>query len=371
MALAVTTSLASPVAGAFLGLGALAWLATERRAAAIGLGLAAVVPAGLVALAFPEQGTFPFVLSSALPTIAAALLVVAVLPERPRTLRVAAALYALLVIASAVVPSAFGGNAARLGALLAGPLVAGALWPRHRRVVLLVAPALLWWQWAAAIDDVRHASGDPFTKAATYAPLVAELRERAPAGPYRVEVPFTDSHYESLHLARHVPLARGWLRQADRAFNDELFYEDRPLDPRRFRRWLDEHAVAFVALPLGALDYSAAREADLVRAGPAFLREVWRDEHWRLFAVRGRAPLASGAARATAMGIDTVTLHATRPGAALVRVRWTPYWRLAHGAGCVEKAGAWTRVRLRRPGPARLVIDVAPGRVRSTAPRCG
>ena len=365
--LAAATSLTSPVAGAFLGLGALAWLLCDRRRAAVLLGLAAVAPAALVALAFPEQGTFPFVASSALPAIAASLLVVAVLPARPRVLRAAAALYAALVVLSALVPSPMGGNAVRLGTLLAGPVVAGALWPVNRRLVLVVAPALLWWQWGSAVDDVVRAVDDPYARASTYAPLRAALAAQAPSAPHRVEVAFTDGHWESLHLGRHVPLARGWLRQTDREVNG-LFYDDRPLDPARYRRWLDANAVAFVALPLSRLDYSAAREADLLRTGPGYLDEVWRDRRWRLFAVRRPMPLATGAATATGMDADGVALQARRAGSTLVRVRWTPYWRV--DGGCVLRAGDWTRVRLPRPGPARLRIDVRLGRVRAAGARC-
>ncbi|HYF27052.1 MAG TPA: hypothetical protein VD931_15015 [Baekduia sp.] len=366
-ALAALTSLASPVAALFLGVGALAWLLTERRGAALALGAGAVVPAGLVGVAFPQEGTFPFVASSALPAIGGALLVAAVLPARQRTLRLAAVLYAVLVVASAVVPTAFGGNAVRLGALLGGPLVAGALWPARRGVVLAAVPALLWWQWGSAVDDVVRATGDRYTRAATYRPLLAQLERRAPAGPFRVEVPFTDSHWESLHLGREVPLARGWLRQTDRAVNG-LFYEDGPLDAARYRRWLNDNAVAFVALPLGALDHSAAREADLVRSQPAYLREVWRDADWRLFAVRDPAPAATGAARALALQVEGAELAASRAGTGLVRVRWTPYWQL--DGGCVQRAGDWTRVTFPRPGRYRLRIAVAPGRVLAGERRC-
>lgn len=366
--LAAFTSLASPVAGAFLGLGALAWLLTGGRGRAFALGVAAVAPAGAVAVAFPEDGTFPFVASSALPAIALSLVVAAALPARPRALRLAAALYALLVVLSATVPSPMGGNAVRLGALVAGPVLAGALWPARRGVLLLLAVPLLWWQWGSAVDDVVRARDDPFARASTYAPLERALEDRDPGRPHRVEVPFTDGHWESLHLGRHRPLARGWLRQTDREVNG-LFYDDRPLTAGRYRRWLDDNAVAFVALPLGALDYSAAREADLLRRRPAYLQEVWHDDRWRLFAVRDPAPLAVGAAAAVRMDVDGVVLRARRPGAALVRVRWTPYWRLE--GGCVTRAGAWTRVRLPRPGTFRLRIDVALDRVRAGGRRCG
>ena len=53
------------------------------------------------------------------------------------------------------------------------------------------------------------------------------------------------------------------------------------------------------------------------------------------------------------LGSDEVLLRVKKPGTALVRVRWTPYW-LAKG-GCVERADEWTRVTARegRVSPPR------------------
>ena len=64
-------------------------------------------------------------------------------------------------------------------------------------------------------------------------------------------------------------------------------------------------------------------------------------------------------------------LTATRPGPVDLRVRFTPYWRIATGHGCVgEGPGGWTRLRVRRPGPVVLEASFALGRVRASAPRC-
>jgi hypothetical protein len=51
-------------------------------------------------------------------------------------------------------------------------------------------------------------------------------------------------------------------------------------------------------------------------------------------------------------------------------VRFTPYWELTQGRGCVAPDGDATRLTLRRAGPVRLAIRFAPGRIRATAPRC-
>jgi hypothetical protein len=260
-----------------------------------------------------------------------------------------------------------GGNAVRLGALLAGPAAALALWPRRRALLLLLAPALLYWQWQTPVDDWVRASDDASIEAPYY-DGVARFLETRPGPPFRVEVPFTDNHWEASLLARHVPLARGWERQLDREVNP-LFYDDEPLTPERYRRWLDDNAVRYVALADAPIDYSAAAEAALVRTRPPYLHEVWRDRHWRVFEVRDAAPLARGAT-VTALDADRIELDAPRAGRVALRVRWTPYRRLDRGRGCVVQDGDWTALDLRAPGRAVLHASFAPGRIRATSPRC-
>src|SRR5262249_20269752 len=127
----------------------------------------------------------------------------------------------------------------------------------------------------------------------------------------------------------------------------------------------------YVALADAPVDYSAAREAALVRAGTPFLKPVWHDAHWRVFAVRRAAPIAAGAgARLVALDPDHLVLDAPRAGRIGLRVRWTPYWRLQEGRGCVVKDGDWTALELRAAGRVQLRTDFAPCRIRATSPRC-
>ena len=109
----------------------------------------------------------------------------------------------------------------------------------------------------------------------------------------------------------------------------------------------------------------------LIRTRPAYLREVFHDAHWRVYEVTGAAPLASGAgARVTAMDTDTVDLDVPRPGRVTLRVRFTPYWRIAQGQGCVRSAGNWTALTVRRPGHVRIAAAFALSRVHADGPRC-
>lgn len=349
--LGVLTPLASPVAGAFLALAGATWAVGSRRRRGLLLAAAGVAPVVALVVVFPEGGTEPFVPSAFWPALAALLALSLLLPRDERLLRAGAALYAVALVLCFVVPTAVGGNVTRLAALTAGPLVACALWPRRPLLLALVAVPLVYWQVMPPIRDVVVSSGDPSTRAAYYAPLVHRL-DREPR-PLRVEVPFTRSHWEAAWLAAHVPIARGWERQLDRARNP-LFYDDRPLTATRYTAWLRANAVGFVAVPDVPLDVSAIREAALIRSGVPALRLVWRNAHWRLYRVTGARPL--GARRIGGAGF---VLHAARPGVHVVRVRFSPHWAIVQGSGCVSRTtDGFTRVRATRPGVVRVAIDV-------------
>jgi hypothetical protein len=166
-----------------------------------------------------------------------------------------------------------------------------------------------------------------------------------------VEVPLTRSHWEAALLAPSVSLARGWEKQLEERYNGVLLA--RGLTAAGYERWLHEQAVAYVALPDVPLDPSSAREGSLIRAGLPYLEEVFRSRHWRVFRVLSPTPLLSGPGRLTALGNDSFALLARAPGRFVVRVRFTRYWTLTRGTGCVTRApGGWTQVTVRAPGVA-------------------
>ncbi len=350
--LAVASALASPLTGAFLGLAALTGapvLSRSTRRARAGLALAALLPAGALALAFPTAGHEPFAASSFWPALALLVILAALAPA----LRPGVALYALACVAAYAVPTPVGGNVVRLGALFAGPVAAAVLAPRRRALALLALP-LAYWQLQAPIRDIVTVHGDPSTQAAYYAPLERFLAT-TPGGPRRIEVPFTRAHWEAALLAPGVALARGWERQLDISGN-AVFYRPH-LSSAAYAAWLRDTAVAFVARPDVALDYSARQEARLIDAGPPYLRPVARLAHWRVYAVAGARPLAAAPAVLIAAGPDRFVLRFARPGTSLVRLRFTRYW-VASG-GCVGPApGGFTAVTARRAGPLVVVAHL-------------
>jgi hypothetical protein len=375
--LAILCPLGSPVAGAFLTLTAFtAALAGPARArgAALLVAIAGVVPTGLLVVAFPEGGHQPYALPAFLPVPVTMAIFVILLPRAERALGAGALLYAAMAVVAFVTPTPFGGNASRLGELFAGPVALCALlslrrtWLFRTPVLALFVP-LLFWQLSAPVRAVLNGEDDQSRYRAYYRPLVDFLEDNQQP-PGRVEVVFTDAHWEAADVAIHQPIARGWERQLDIGRNS-LFY-DGTLSERTYRQWLEENAVRWVALPDTKLDYSGRQEARLVAGGLPYLNLRWTSPHWRVYEVTSPHPLVvqEGGARmrALALGAEGVGLTVERPGSALVRVRWTPYW-IADGA-CVEDAGGWTRVSARRAGPLRLRIDFSPARVFQHGRRC-
>jgi hypothetical protein len=376
--LALACGLASPVAGAFLGLGVMAYGLADRshRWIALALLAAAMGPALAIGFAFGTDGREPFDLSTFWPLPLMAIGFALVIPREERTLRIAAVLYALACCAAYVIDSPMGGNAARLAGLLGAPLLVTVLAargaPRSRALVAIAAvtlAGLTFIQWSPPVRDVIKAFEDPSAEASYYEPLNAFL-DGAPGPPGRVEIPFTRSHWEAYEVGKDHPLARGWLRQADIERNG-IFYGG-ALDSLTYAAWLSEHGVRWVALPDAKPDYSSYDERALIESGLPYLELAWRSEHWRVYEVTvpNAMVVPSGNARIEIeeLGNDHVTLLARTPGEATVRVSWSHYWK--PDSGCVERAGEWTRVIAERPGRIRLTMQFAPGRVVSRGRRC-
>ena len=384
LVVSVLTALASPVAGAFLALAFLAWaLAGPARGWPLALTIAALAPIALLTLAFPEGGAQPFVASAYFPDAAAVLLIAALTGSEPapfgtRVLRIGTLLYAVALTGSYLIPTAVGGNVDRLGALVAGPVAACVLAGRSRsrlRALIVLTPFLFYWQATAPVTDFASTLSNESVNASFYEPLMDELHTLGigyGARPARIEVVATADHWEARYVAPYVMIARGWERQLD-TYRNGLFYEgSKPLTAQRYRAWLEQDAISYVALPAAPLDYSARAEARLVRSGHAgYLHEVWRSPHWRLFAVTGAAPLASPPGILESAGSDSLTLYAPRPGSYTVKVHFTPYWALASGRGCVTEApGGWTEIQAHESGRFHVVIRFSLGRILSRAPRC-
>jgi hypothetical protein len=371
-ALAVLTSLASPVAGLFLAIAGSA-VAIARRPGMAGRGPAADSSTWLggaaiafwallaivaMAVAFPTGGIEPFVWTAFAAVPLFTILALILIPGDSRTLRWGVFLYALAAVVLFIVDTPVGGNVTRLGALFAGPVIALALGGRRPLLLAILAVPLVWWQWTATVRDLGDAVGDPSTERAYHAPLVERLDRLTGGAPVRIHVPPTRNRWEAAYVAPRYPLARGWLRQLES--DDFDLFQDGNLTADAYRDWLDERGVSYVALPDAELDYLATDEAELIRAGLPYLREVWSDKHWTLYEVVGEPTLVEGEAGPTGdarvIVIDPQAFEMTvsRPGAYAVRIRHSPYWAVTRGDACVERAGEWTRVQVREPSVVRV-----------------
>jgi hypothetical protein len=372
--LAVACSLASPVAGLFLALAALAYEVVARtRSGAILAGLAIAAPV-LLSAAFPEGGFQPFTFRSfaAVPIFCALLFVI--LPREYRVLRVGAVLYALAATAAYLIDTPMGNNAVRLAELFGGALVVCFLPWRHELrlrpgLVAVLLVALAAWPLYPTVRDVIKNVNDESTKASYYEPLL-DFLQREGREPGRIEIPFTRAHFEAYEVARQWPIARGWQRQLDIERN-KLFYGG-VLNDLTYATWLSENGVRYVALPDAPLDSSARKESELIERGPNYLRQRWASEHWKVYEVMIPHPLLiaddDADIRLTSLRSDEFTLDVREPGEALVRAAWTRYWEPR--SGCVEREGHWTRVTAVQPGPLRVTVKITPERLVDSSRNC-
>lgn len=373
IALAAGCTLASPVAGLFLAMcGVADWLA-RRRPVGLAIAAAAMAPALLIALAFPEGGAQPFSPGALLAIALFSAIVLVAAPTRERTIRVAATLYIASAALAFAVASPMGGNASRLGAMFAGPVLAAVAVGRlPRRAIVLAAVPLVAWQWYAPVRETVKGATDPSADRAYFAPLLGFLEGRADAAD-RVEIPFTRLHWEAVYVAREFPLARGWLTQLDVKYNGAVRGDDgHRLTAEEYRRWLLRQDVRFVAVPDAPLDPSARAAARVIATRPAFLRPVWRNRHWRVFEVAGPDPYDSPAARLERLGPESFSVRVREPGVRLLPVRWTPYWEIAGGSGCLAPSpDGWTVLHTRSPGRVSVRARFDLRRAVSRGPRCG
>jgi hypothetical protein len=332
---AVLSFLASPLAGLFTGLAALAVLLTDRRRRlAAGLTAAALLALGLAfAVAFPGTGAMPTTVLDMLPALAATAGVALLCPVP--AVRTGAALTAAATVGFLLVPGPVGENVTRLAWVMAAPAVVahgrlpgrlGGLPARARAAALTIAALAAALAPAFDLTNQVHAAHDASASPSFYAPLESVLLRDQRAHPElrgaRAEVVDPRTHWSSVYVADRIPLARGWNRQSDAAL-DPLFYRPGALTAASYTAWLRSLAVGWVAVPHTPLDDAAVAEAGLVTSGLPGLRLIWTSADWRLYRVVRPSPLVEGA-RLTALEPAGVTVTVDAAGPVLVRVRWTP-----------------------------------------------
>ncbi|GAA2867459.1 hypothetical protein Acy02nite_10130 [Actinoplanes cyaneus] len=325
-----------------------------------GRGLLVAVPAaaviGVNAQFLSDGGWMNISRDDTVHAVVTGLVVALLVPARP--IRIGALLSSVGVLAAASIHTPVGLNATRLAVMFALPvLIAYARMPalpRQTRTVALVAIVALtaWWQPPVVSADLRD-RGNPTADAGYFRPLTALLGTLPLTG--RVEIPPTRDYWEAAHLG-DVPLARGWLRQADIDRNP-LFFTTVPgasgtgvaLTADSYRSWLGEQAVQYVAVPDAELAWPGRAEAELVTAGLPYLVIVAVLPHWHLYAVADPQPIVTAPATLVRHTAAAITLDDPDAGDVRVRIRWHPRLTVS-GSARVIRDGRWTILRVPVPG---------------------
>jgi hypothetical protein len=344
--LCVLAALTSPVAGLFLGIAGGALFLSGRRRDGVVLGVSGLVPTIAIGLAFGNGGYQAFGSKQALLGFLGCLAVAGLCRRHP-VIRWGALLSAGLVAGAYVIKTPVGTTATRLPELFAAPILAAVAAVPLTAVIATAASAVLMLPYSSITEVAER--GDPALKAEFYAPLLDQLASLGAAGP--IEVVPTQRRGEVAIVAPVVPIARGWSRQLDTG-RHPIFYNG-SLNADTYRQWLDNNAIAHVALSNGPYDWAAAEEAALVRGGLPYLQEVWSNPTWTLYAVVNPRPVISSTGQVIGRDGASLTVSVPEVGEYVVRVHWSRY--LSTSAGCVRPAaGGWTTLVVEQPGTAKI-----------------
>ncbi|HEY3717885.1 MAG TPA: hypothetical protein VGL39_25440 [Jatrophihabitantaceae bacterium] len=365
--LAFLAGAASPVVT--LGLGIVAATAALRRrfGDAVVLAGAGGLGSAIVAIVFADGAAMTFAPESAIRAVLATVLVIALVPRRLGVVRIGAALNLAVIIAAWAVSSPVGSNAQRLSLLFAIPIIAAVVeWPGWLAAGAVVVAVLAQ---PPVMPDIARLAGAPVTHESYYQPVLRAIdRQGTLTG--RVEVPEINGHWDAALLAKHVPLARGWLRQVDTELNNDVFFGNGP-DEASYRSWLERNAVQYVAVPDAQLTKGGQREKALLDGGLPYLRAVWSDEHWALYAVQNPAPIVGAPARLVSSDAARIVVEAPGGTTALLRMRWFRWTTLGPASsGCI--ADDHGQVRLHTDpgrGLVRYVISSSADPFKSAAAR--
>jgi energy-converting hydrogenase Eha subunit E len=363
---ALLCGLSSPVGALSLAIVLVAcWLAEAfSRRALVFVGAAAIVPAGIVGLTFPEGGWYPFTFGSLL-WLSGVLAVIAWFGRRDPVVRMLALVYAAVAIGAFVIRSPLGGNVVRLAWLAAAP--AAVLTATRFRRTLLPMFVIFTVIWGWSYVRLGFVAADATTQPKYYDSLAAFVQSQ-PGAVKRVEVVATESSRQADELALKISIARGWETQLDRELNPE-FYNG--LTAESYHGWLNRNSVSLVALPTSGLRQQSQEELAVIEARPSYLKLVWSNPQWRVYRVVDSTPLADNGATVTGVGTESLTVYAPHVGVTNVRFRYTKWYQIATGDACVTRSDdGWLQLHVRTPGTVIAKISFTLGTVTGDGHTC-
>lgn len=340
---------ASPVAGLLLCVAGVVALLMRRPGAAAVLTLPAVLAMAVTSLIFGDGGHQPFSFLDCLKSLIALVIVLATVPRRCQPIRLGAGIGIVLVLAAFALPTPVGSNATRLGLLFALPIAASFVHWRTRTLTALALAAILAVQLPinpATVASTGRVSG----YSAYYNALTEEVHSRGPLTG-RVEVPEMAGHWDSVYLARGVPLARGWLRQTDVRLNDAVFYKQKPT-AESYRKFLTDNAVQYVAVPDAELTRFGKNELSLIATNLAYLNPIWRNSHWTLYEVLDFAPLVDPPGRVLSQQPNAIVVAVAPNSSIRVRLRWYRWLGMESQdkQACITQDGLYVTLHTGRGG---------------------
>lgn len=341
---------ASPLAALFLAMVGVA-LVVRRRVVD---GSALAMTGGIMLLAsvgLGQNGVMPMGVDDVVRGVVACAVVALV--TRYQVVRIVACLSAVSLVFAYFVATPVGVNAVRFPAIFAIPVALATSRLRWRALVPVLAATVLLLPPMTLSDALVGGSAD---RASYFAPLNRQLLARQLTG--RVEVVPTADRWESVYVARRVPLARGWMTQVDKA-NNEIFFDPQLMTAARYRAWLRRNAVEYVAVSRAAPAAAGVAEGALLETGLPYLSRVWQGRNWTLYAVQDATTTVSGAVLLRQDG-EGVSFRATVAGDVTIRVAWSRWLTLEGPDACLAPAGRWTRVQVRVPGDYLLSSSLLP-----------
>ncbi|HEY2044092.1 MAG TPA: hypothetical protein VGH11_15555 [Jatrophihabitans sp.] len=309
-------TLFSPLATAFILLAIVGPAVTKRdwRKDLIRFAIPSVIGLLLPTIFFGAPSPMPFAATTLAWSVG--IVLAAALLDLPRPLKFSLYAAALACLGAFVIPSGVGANISRYSFLLLPPIVWAMARNPKRVIVLALLPAFVYSGYNVASDIAEAAK--PAAQPTYYQGLRTELLKLPGRDNHRIEVLDTATHRAAADLIPDIYLARGWETQSDST--NALFYNPSLLNSASYRRWLDEKAVSWVAVPTQpGGDYQA--EATLVNAGLPYLHEVWRDAQWTLYSVSSPEAIVPAPATVVESTETQVVFDLTQPATLTLRLR--------------------------------------------------
>jgi hypothetical protein len=388
VACAALTLGCSPLAFLFLGLTLLAlWIGSSQPRSRIlilgaSLGVLAAVELGALLL-FPSPGLYyPFGLWRLVLGLPVGLFGIALSCQSraARPLFWLFLVWTLSTVLAYAVPSPVGHNLLRPGAVVFPLMLLAAALCRFRpRWLAYSALAVALTANVGPYVATVITRSDPAAAATFWTPLLRYVGTHS-ARDYRLEVVPTVNHWEAYYVPRAgFAIARGWYQQLDNGENPGL--NRRGLTAAKYRAWLRSVGVRYVVLAHDTIAPGSLAEARLLRSGASGLRRVHAGSDGSVYELPHPTAIITGPSRAavTSLSFSGISGWTARRGDYLLRVHYTPLWRVRAGALCPRRAAdGMTMLDVRTPGAFWLraaetpttVLDMVVDRDEDDSPGC-